>query len=123
MSRLFLYGRVSTTEQDPQNQSLEIQQAGYTIDRKRIVLEQISGSTPADARNRLRKLKDKLEASDTLIVTKLDRLGSDSIDVQQQVEWFKANEIRLDSITTWQLGPHVRSGLIYSQNTSRCSRF
>lgn len=95
MSRLFVYGRVSTAEQDPENQHLEIQQAGYTIDPKRVVLEKVSGATPADAREGFSKLKDKLEAGDTLIVTKLDRLGRDSIDVQQQVEWFKANCVRL----------------------------
>lgn len=95
MSRLFVYGRVSTAEQDPENQHLEIQQAGYVIDPKRVVLEKVSGATPADARGGFSKLKDKLEAGDTFIVTKLDRLGRDSIDVQQQVEWFKANGVRL----------------------------
>ncbi len=95
MSRLFIYGRVSTSEQNPENQHLEIQQAGYTIDPKRVILEKVSGATPADARQGFSKLKEKLEAGDTLIVTKLDRLGRDSIDVQHQVEWFKENSIRL----------------------------
>ncbi len=95
MSRLFVYGRVSTAEQDPENQLLEVEQAGYTADPKRVVLEKVSGATPADSRQGYAKLKDKLEAGDTLLVTKLDRLGRDSIDVQQQVEWFRANGIRL----------------------------
>ncbi|MDP2247159.1 MAG: recombinase family protein, partial [Nitrosomonadales bacterium] len=95
MSRLFVYGRVSTAEQDADNQVLEIEQAGYKVDPKRVVLEKVSGATPADSREGFGKLKEKLEAGDTLIVTKLDRLGRDSIDVQQQVEWFKDNSVRL----------------------------
>lgn len=95
MSRLFVYGRVSTAEQDADNQVLEIEQAGYKVDPKRVILEKVSGATPADSREGFKTLKVRLEPSDTLIVTKLDRLGRDSIDVQQQVEWFKQEGIRL----------------------------
>lgn len=95
MSRLFVYGRVSTAEQDPENQLLEIEQAGYKPESHRVILEKVSGATPADSREGFKELKIKLDKGDTLIVTKLDRLGRDSIDVQQQVEWFKANDVRL----------------------------
>lgn len=95
MSRLFVYGRVSTAEQDADNQVLEIEQAGYQVVPHRVFLEKVSGATPADSRQGFSTLKGKLEAGDTLIVTKLDRLGRDSIDVQQQVEWFKQEGIRL----------------------------
>lgn len=95
MSRLFVYGRVSTAEQSPDNQLLEIEQAGYKVDPKRIELETISGATAAESRAGFGRLKAKLEAGDTVIVTKLDRLGRDSIDVQQSVEWFKTNGVRL----------------------------
>jgi putative DNA-invertase from lambdoid prophage Rac len=95
MSRLFVYGRVSTAEQNAENQVLEIEQAGYKLEPKRIVLEKVSGAIPAELRDGFKKLKAKLETGDTLIVTKLDRLGRDSIDVQQQVEWFKQEGIRL----------------------------
>ncbi len=95
MSRLFVYGRVSTAEQNPENQLLEIEQAGYQVDPKRVHLEKVSGAVPAESRAGFSQLKAKLEAGDTVIVTKLDRLGRDSIDVQQTVEWFKANSVRL----------------------------
>lgn len=95
MSRLFVYGRVSTAEQDPENQVLEIEQAGYKVEPKRVHLEKVSGSTPADSRAGFSQLKAKLEVGDTVIVTKLDRLGRDSIDVQQTVEWFKSKGIRM----------------------------
>ena len=36
-----------------------------------------------------------MEAGDTLVVTKLDRIGRDSIDVQQTVEYFTKHDIRL----------------------------
>ena len=38
---------------------------------------------------------DRLEEGDTLVVTKLDRLGRDSIDVQQTVQLFQTRAIRL----------------------------
>jgi len=95
MSKLFVYGRVSTVEQDPENQLLEIEQAGYRPEPHRVILEKVSGATPADSREGFSKLKVKLDKGDTLVVSKLDRLGRDSIDVQQQVEWFRENEVRL----------------------------
>lgn len=95
MPRLFVYGRVSTAEQNPDNQLLEIEQAGYRIDPKRVELETVSGATAAGSRAGFARLKAKLEAGDTVIVTKLDRLGRDSIDVQQTVQCFKTNGVRL----------------------------
>lgn len=95
MSRVFAYGRVSTIDQTTENQIAEIKAAGYQIEDQRFVAEQVSGSVAASLRKGFSKLKDRLEAGDTLIVTKLDRLGRDSIDVQQTIQWFKENQIRL----------------------------
>lgn len=95
MSRVFAYGRVSTIDQTTENQIAEIKAAGYQIEDQRFVAEQVSGSVAASLRKGFSKLKDRLEAGDTLIVTKLDRLGRDSIDVQQTIQWFKENGIRL----------------------------
>jgi len=95
MSRLFVYCRVSTLEQSPENQLLEIEQAGYKIEPKRVVLEKISGSVPAASRSGFKNLKERLESGDVLIVSKLDRLGRDTIDILQQVEWFKQEGIKL----------------------------
>jgi putative DNA-invertase from lambdoid prophage Rac len=95
MSRIFAYARVSTVAQLTENQREQIAQAGYTIDPKRYIEETISGSVPAMQRPGFRKLREKLEAGDSLIVTKLDRIGRDSIDVQQTVTWFAEEGIRL----------------------------
>jgi putative DNA-invertase from lambdoid prophage Rac len=95
MSRVFAYARVSTVDQLTENQLQQITQAGYAIDPKRYIEEKVSGSVPASQRAGFTALKGKLEAGDTLVVTKLDRIGRDSIDVQQTVQWFLAEGIRL----------------------------
>lgn len=86
MSRLFAYCRVSTTDQTTDNQVQEIKAAGFSIDPKRIVSECISGSTQASARPAFAKLLDRLEEGDILVVTKLDRLGRNAMDVRTTVE-------------------------------------
>ncbi len=95
MSRVFAYARVSTVEQLTENQRGEIEAAGYTVEPRRFVEEQVSGSVPASQRPGFVKLLERLERGDTLVVTKLDRLGRDSIDVQQTVERFTREGIRL----------------------------
>lgn len=95
MSRLFAYARVSTVSQITENQSGEIKQAGYTIEPHRLIEEKISGSIPALQRPGFVSLLDKLEKGDTVVVTKLDRLGRDSIDVQNTVKLFMDKGVRL----------------------------
>lgn len=95
MSRVFAYARVSTVEQLTENQRGEIAAAGYAVEPRRFVEEQVSGSVPASQRPGFVKLLEKLERGDTLVVTKLDRLGRDSIDVQQTVERFTREGVRL----------------------------
>lgn len=86
MSRVFAYCRVSTLDQDTQNQVLEIQAAGFNVQPQRIIEEKVSGSVPAQERPGFMRLLDRLEASDVLIVTKLDRLGRNAMDVRATVE-------------------------------------
>lgn len=95
MSRVFAYARVSTVEQLTENQREQIAQAGYKVEKRRYVEEQISGSVPALQRPGFVALLDRLEEGDTVVVTKLDRLGRDSIDVQQTVELFQSRGVRL----------------------------
>lgn len=95
MSRVFGYARVSTANQVTENQRAQIEQAGYSILPRRFVEEQISGGIAALRRPGFAALLDRLEEGDTLVVTKLDRLGRDSIDVQQTVRMFQTRTIRL----------------------------
>jgi len=86
MSRLFAYCRVSTADQTAENQVREIEVAGFKIEPHRVVAETISGGTPASQRPGFAKVLDRLESGDLLVVTKLDRLGRNVIDVRQTVD-------------------------------------
>ena len=86
MSRTFLYARVSTAEQTTDNQLLEVKAAGFDVQPRRIITETISGSVPAGERPGFSKLLDKLDDGDTLVVTKLDRLGRNTGDVLATIE-------------------------------------
>ena len=86
MARTFLYARVSTDEQTTDNQSLEVQTEGFTILPRHSIAETISGSVPAAERPGFSKLLNKLDEGDTLVVTKLDRLGRNTTDVLGTVE-------------------------------------
>lgn len=86
MARTFAYCRVSTADQTTDNQVREIEAAGFTVDAKRIITETVSGSVAAMERKGFAKLVDRLEAGDILIVTKLDRLGRNAMDVRSTVD-------------------------------------
>ncbi|MCZ7502989.1 recombinase family protein [Agrobacterium sp. ST15.13.015] len=101
MSRIFAYVRVSTVGQSAENQIAEIERAGFNIMPRRIVSETISGSTPVAQRPGFLKLLDRLEPEDVLIVTKLDRLGRDAMDVSSTVKMLAENGVRVHCL---QLG-------------------
>lgn len=95
MPRTFAYARVSTTDQETQNQVAEIGAAGFKIEPHRIISETISGSVSIALRPEFSRLLDKMEQGDVLIVTKLDRLGRDAIDVASTVAKLEALGIRV----------------------------
>jgi len=86
MTRVFAYCRVSTAEQTTDNQVQEIAASGFTVNGQRIVTETISGSVAAMERKGFLSLLNKLESGDVLVVTKLDRLGRNAMDVRSTVE-------------------------------------
>ncbi|MDO7843778.1 recombinase family protein [Sphingomonas immobilis] len=86
MGRAFAYCRVSTADQTNDNQVREIEAAGFIIEPRRIVVETVSGAVAAMERAGFAKLVDRLEADDILVVTKLDRLGRNAMDVRATVE-------------------------------------
>ncbi|WP_426107829.1 recombinase family protein [Massilia sp. TSP1-1-2] len=95
MSRTFIYARVSTVDQNTDNQIHEIESAGFAVDKRRIVRESISGSVAAGKRPQFARLLDRLEPGDVLIVTKLDRLGRNAMDVRATVEQLAADSVRV----------------------------
>ncbi|KVG34914.1 recombinase family protein [Burkholderia diffusa] len=95
MSRTFAYARVSTTDQTAANQLREIEAAGFAVDKRRVVTESISGSVSAQQRPGFAELLLKMEEGDVLIVTKLDRLGRNAMDVRETVEVLADRGIRI----------------------------
>ncbi|PMM45869.1 recombinase family protein [Vibrio splendidus] len=95
MSRTFAYARVSTVDQTPENQIQEIKAAGFSVEPYRIITETISGSMAIAQRKGFSKLLDRMEKGDVLIVTKLDRLGRNAIDVSTTVAKLEEVGIRV----------------------------
>lgn len=95
MSRVFAYCRVSTHDQTTENQVREIKAAGFSVTPSRVVAETISGGVPAGDRPGFSLLRHKLESGDVLVVTKLDRLGRNAMDVRATVESLAADGVRV----------------------------
>jgi putative DNA-invertase from lambdoid prophage Rac len=95
MPRTFAYCRVSTAEQTTDNQVREIEAAGFAIEAKRVIGETVSGSTAAMERKGFARLVDRLEDGDVLIVTKLDRLGRNAMDVRGTVDALAGQGVRV----------------------------
>ncbi|WP_426108327.1 recombinase family protein [Pseudomonas sp. TWR1-1-4] len=95
MSRTFLYARVSTAEQTTDNQIQEIKSHGFDVLENRVVAETVSGSVPASERKGFQKLLERMEPTDILLVTKLDRLGRNAMDVRSTVELLAARDIKV----------------------------
>ena len=90
----FGYGRVSTIQQNTNNQKLELEQSGYQID---YWFEDtgISGKTSANQRPQFIALLAKIRDGESIIVSKLDRLGRDAIDVLQTVKQLSHRNIKV----------------------------
>jgi putative DNA-invertase from lambdoid prophage Rac len=95
VARTFAYCRVSTADQTTGNQIKEIEAAGFKADRKRVVTETVSGSVAAKEREGFARLIDRLEDGDVLVVTKLDRLGRNAMDVRTTVEALAGMGVRV----------------------------
>ncbi len=76
---VFGYGRVSTVEQTADNQRLEIERAGYAVEYW--YADTVSGKAHAAQRKHFGDMLAKLRKKDTVVVSKLDRLGRDAPDV------------------------------------------
>jgi putative DNA-invertase from lambdoid prophage Rac len=95
MTRVFAYCRVSTADQTTDNQVQEIAASGFAVDPHRIIAETISGSVAAMERKGFLALLNKLEPSNILVVTKLDRLGRNAMDVRATVDRLAALGVRV----------------------------
>ncbi|EOJ9250691.1 TPA: recombinase family protein [Escherichia coli] len=90
---IFGYGRVSTSQQDTENQRLELEQAGWQIDYW--FADVVSGKVPAMQRKAFSEMLNKIRDGETLVVAKLDRLGRDAIDVLQTIKALAERNIKV----------------------------
>ena len=95
MSRVFAYCRVSTADQTTDNQIQQIAAEGFTVEKGRAIVETVSGSVPAMERKGFLSLLNNLEASDVLVVTKLDRLGRNVMDVLTSVQRLASMKVKV----------------------------
>jgi len=91
---IFGYGRVSTKEQTTENQRREIETAGYAVDYW-YADEGVSGKISALQRPQFAKMLGQIRDDETLVVTKLDRLGRDAQDVGSTIKALAARRIQV----------------------------
>lgn len=96
---VFGYGRVSTKEQTAENQRLDIEKQGHRIDYW--YSDTISGKTYAKQRPQFSALLAQIRDGETLVVSKLDRLGRDAQDVGATIKLLASRSIR---VVVLQLG-------------------
>lgn len=96
----FAYGRVSTKDQTTENQRREIESAGYAVDYW-YADEGVSGKVCAVQRPQFAKLLQQIRDGETLVVTKLDRLGRDAQDVSATIKMLAKRRIE---VVVLQLG-------------------
>jgi len=99
MMAVFGYGRVSTAEQTVDNQRLEIERAGYAVEYW--FADTVSGKAHATQRKQFGDMVAKLRKKDTVVVSKLDRLGRDAPDVLATIKTLAALDVE---IVVLQLG-------------------
>ncbi|CAG4911665.1 Tn3 family transposase ISYps3 [Paraburkholderia saeva] len=123
MSRVFAYCRVSTADQTTENQRREIEAAGFAIDKRRVIEESISGSVAANERPGFAKLVDRLESGDVLVVTKLDRLGRNAMDVRATVEQLASGGVRVHCLALGGVDLTSAAGRMTMQVISAVAEF
>lgn len=123
MSRIFAYCRVSTLEQNTENQRREIETAGFAFKPQRLIEEHISGSVTAHERPGFIRLLDRMENGDVLIVTKLDRLGRNAMDIRKTVEQLATSEIRVHCLALGGVDLTSAAGKMTMQVISAVAEF
>ena len=91
---IFAYGRVSTKDQTTDNQRRDIEGSGYAVDYW-FADEGVSGKVPASQRPQFGKMLQQIRDGETLVVSKLDRLGRDAQDVGATIKALAARRIEV----------------------------
>jgi DNA invertase Pin-like site-specific DNA recombinase len=88
------YLRVSTDNQNTENQKKIIQDAGFAVDHW-YYENGVSGSTSAQKRTEFSSMIKNAKTGDTVICTAIDRLGRSASDILNSVDMFKDKGIKL----------------------------
>ncbi|MDG1107697.1 MAG: recombinase family protein [Burkholderiaceae bacterium] len=107
---VFAYLRVSTSDQTTDQQLTQISHAGYQVAKDRVYVEHaVSGKLPAMQREEFSKLFQRLGSGDILVVSKLDRLGRDILDVIHTVRTLAGHGVALEVLGLGKLdgGPQA----------------
>jgi Site-specific recombinases, DNA invertase Pin homologs len=123
MSRTFLYARVSTSDQTTDNQVLEVKATGFDVLPQRVITETVSGSIAASERQGFQKLLERMEDGDVLLVTKLDRLGRNAMDVRSTVELLAGRGIRVHCLALGGVDLTSAAGKMTMQVLSAVAEF
>lgn len=123
MSRVFAYCRVSPADQTTDNQIQEIVLAGFAVQVGRFITETLSGSVPAMERKEFLALLNKLEASDVLVVTKLDRLGRNMMDVLASVQRLANKQVRVHCLALGDMDLTSSAGTMTMQVIGAVAEF
>lgn len=114
---------MSTSDQIAANQAIEVRNAGFDVAPHRVFAETISGSVEANRRPEFLKLLDRLEPGDILIVTKLDRLGRNAIDVRSTVESLALRGVRVHCLALGGVDLTSSAGKMTMQVISAVAEF
>ncbi|EPE4656317.1 TPA: recombinase family protein, partial [Escherichia coli] len=123
MSRIFAYCRISTLDQTTENQRREIESAGFKIKPQQIIEEHISGSAATSERPGFNRLLARLKCGDQLIVTKLDRLGCNAMDIRKTVEQLTETGIRVHCLALGGIDLTSPTGKMMMQVISAVAEF
>lgn len=91
-SREFGYARVSSLQQHTERQLQALED--YGIPRQDIFIDKQSGKD-FERQGYLLLKENVLRSGDTLVVKELDRLGRNKAAVKEELEYFRANDIRV----------------------------
>jgi DNA invertase Pin-like site-specific DNA recombinase len=91
-SKIYGYARVSTKEQNTDRQVIALTEQG--ISERDIIIDKESGKD-LDRKGYTSLKSSLLRNGDTLIIKSLDRLSRNKADIKKELEYFKANNIRL----------------------------
>lgn len=97
MTTVIGYVRVSTSDQNVENQKQQITEAGYSVNRW-FSDKAVSGAVKASDRPGFGELLSYVREGDTLIVIAIDRLGRNTIDVLSTVEMLQAKGVKIVSL-------------------------